>query len=117
MSMKCRCGSDDKIIFIDDIATRAVDNKQHICLGAKHAPTAEEIGINPTKQEEHAADATKGKIKNQIREAYRYIKLIETTLLEEDIEVYDGKLQTNLPKLGMVVKMVDNIIRGKTNDL
>jgi len=119
-TMKCRCGSNDKIIFVKGVMIRKADNKPHVCLGAEQAPTtaeaAAELGI---KHEEQLSKGhtIKQATKNKIREAYSHIRLIEETLLEEDIEVYDGKLKDNLPKLGMMIKMVDNIIRDKTNDL
>jgi len=117
-TMKCRCGSDDKLIIVKGIITRKADNKPHVCLGnqdtiAPEPPTpaeaAAEIGIIPAPGETYTIE--------KIRAAYKHIRLIEKTLLDEDVEVYDGKLQNNLPKLGMIMKMVDNILKEKPHDL
>lgn len=129
---KCRCGSDDKLEFKDGIFMRIKDQKPHYCEyhpkidsvsgggggsttgkaggDAKNMTVTHEL-IDDTKQQR----ATQQKA--EITNAYNYIKTIEDTLLECDMEFGKGELSKNGNKLGMWMKMADNIIRGEQNDL
>jgi len=57
-SMKCRCGSDDKLKVIDSVIVRIADNKSHICLG-------QESKVADTKFLENKQKEIKSEQKNE----------------------------------------------------
>ncbi len=50
-TLKCRCGSDDKIRFESSVMIRIADGKPHICLGAEVATIPAESTPEPSREE------------------------------------------------------------------
>jgi len=117
MSMKCRCGSDDKLILKSGAIVRKNDNQPHVCLG-QDKPTdfsnddylknkQKEIQEKPTTKSKPAG--TKAVIdlnlpislQNFVTVEHAKIKSIENILTDLDVT-----LAKNPQKLGMYIKII-----------
>jgi len=114
-SLKCRCGSDDKIKFVKGKMIRIADGKPHVCLGGStqapappaaatiHETRAAPEKKRPAKEDEYLESQHKIKLDG-------YNKRIDTILELEQIVI--AKLQSKGEKkpdgarVGLLIKLV-----------
>jgi len=89
MSMKCRCGSDDKLILKAGAIVRKVDSLPHVCMG-QEKPTTFDKEVKPEST-----------ITEYTRKQNLILEEMEHVLIEENPE-----LKNNVQKLGMKMKII-----------
>jgi len=98
MSMKCNCGSDDKLISKDGAIVRKADNMPHICLG-QTKPTQ---FLNEKPQQKTNESLTK-EFDNFCAENHPRLKAFEKWVLDHDKES-----ATNGQRLGLIMNQLNN---------
>lgn len=108
MSMKCRCGSNDKLVLKDGKVINTKDGNPHICIGETQPKDFSSDEYLKKKQNEIMLESSKknkdepeSKITKYTREHNLILEEMEHVLIDED-----PKLKTNVQKLGMKLKII-----------
>lgn len=101
MSMKCRCGSDDKLVVQDGKVVRTADNKPHVCIGQEKPTNFSNDEFLKKKQKEILVAKSMSPVTAYTIKQNLILEEMEHVLIEED-----PKLEKNVQKLGMKLKII-----------
>jgi len=109
MSMKCRCGSDDRLSFDGNQIVRIADKKSHVCLD-EDTSSKEEKQKQQEDRDEYLMKKQKeiifgtkeeSMISSYTKRENDILNEIENVLIEQD-----SSLKCNVAKLGMKMKII-----------
>ena len=106
MSLKCRCGSDDRLSFDGNQIIRIADKKSHVCLdedtSSKEEKQEDRDEYLKNKQKEiMLGTKEESMVASYIKRENNILNEIENVLIKQDYSLKD-----NVQKLGMKMKII-----------